>query len=151
MIHQDDYDAMTRMFRDTTIPDDVCEEYEVVRRMASSYGHVGALGMNLVVPMMRMLGYGKLVEKKVVNVDWRHHIGENVTAEYGDRRVSGKIVGLGVNGRLVLELDGYSGEVELPRYCVQLKPEPELSVDKSVPADEPLPADKPIRKPKKDA
>lgn len=128
MIHKDDYDAMERMFRGSEIPEDLLNEYELQRRMASSYGHVGALGMNLVIPMMRALGYGKVVEVTAENVDWRRHIGEEVIAQYGDQQAPGKLVGLGVNGRLALNLTGY-GEVELPRYCVRLAPTQELVVD----------------------
>lgn len=129
MIHPDDYEAIERMFRGTNIPDDLVAEYEVQRLMASAYGHSGALGMNLVIPLMRALGYGKVAEKVALNVDWRKHVGSAVVAQYGDSKVVGKVLGFGSNSRLVLELQGY-GEVELPRYCVQLVPVRELDVEK---------------------
>jgi hypothetical protein len=129
MIHPDDYDAMERMFRDANIPEDLAAEYEIQRLMASACGHSGALGVGLVVPMMRALGYGKVAEKILLNVDWRKRIGSQVVAQYGDASVAGKVLGLGSNGRLVLDLQGY-GEVELPRYCVQLVPVRELDVEK---------------------
>jgi hypothetical protein len=131
MIHPDDYDAIEKMFRGTNIPDDLAEEYEIQRLMASAYGHAGALGMNLVIPLMRALGYGKVAEKVVLNVDWRNHVGSQVVAQYGDRKVVGKVLGFGSNCRLVLELQGY-GEVELPRYCVQLVPIKELDIEKPI-------------------
>lgn len=131
MIHPDDYEAMERMFRGGNIPEDLAVEYEIQRLMASSYGHSGALGMGLVIPLMRALGYGKVAEKIILNVDWRKQIGSQVIAQYGDSKVVGKVLGLGTNSRLVLDLQGY-GEVELPRFCVQLVPVRELDVEKSV-------------------
>lgn len=129
MIHPDDYDAMEKMFRGADIPDDLVAEYEVNRLMTAAYGHVGPLGMNLVIPMMRALGYGKVVVKAAPTVDWRNHVGSQVVAQYGDRKVAGELTGFGTNSRLILRLEGY-GEVELPRYCVQLVPVCELEMEK---------------------
>jgi hypothetical protein len=129
MLHPEDYDAIEKMFRGSDIPADLIAEYEINRLMASAYGHSGPLGMNLVIPLMRALGYGKVAEKLVLNVDWRKCIGSQVVAQYGDQKVLGKVIGLGTNSRLVLDLQGY-GEIELPRYCVQLVPVRELDVEK---------------------
>jgi len=95
--------------------------------MADCYGHTGALGPYLIIPMLRRLGYGKVVEKQAVNVDWRRHMNEPVDVLYGDKHVDGKVVGLGVNGRRVVDTREY-GELEVPRHCVSLIPEIELSV-----------------------
>lgn len=127
MIHTDDYDAMARMFGDGELPEDVVEEYEVQRRMTFAFGHSGALGMNLLIPMLRGLGYGKIVDKPQENVDWRRHIGEEVIAQYGDEQVPGRLRGLSENGRLELNLDRY-GVVDVPRYSVKLKPTRELDM-----------------------
>jgi hypothetical protein len=129
LIHPNDYAAMEKLFRGQDIPDDLVDEYEIQRKMCDAYGHVGALGMNLVIPMMRRLGYGKIVQQTVENVDWRRHMGENVIASYGDQKVAGKLTGLGIHHLLGIELQGY-GYVELPRYCVQLAPTRELQVTK---------------------
>lgn len=126
MIHSSDYDAMEKMFRGS-VPDDVRDEYAIVRKMADCYGHTGALGPYLIIPMLRRLGYGRVVERQVENVDWRRHMNEPVQVKYGDKVVDGKVVGLGVNSRLVVETREY-GELELPRHCVSLVPEIELSV-----------------------
>jgi hypothetical protein len=121
MIHPQDYEALERLFRGSEIPEDLVQEYELQRLMAATYGHVGPLGMGMVVPMMRALGYGVVRKVSPEGVDWRKHIGSEVIAQYGDRDVHGVVVGLGTNSRLDVELDGY-GEVELPRYCVKLIP-----------------------------
>jgi len=131
MIHPNDYSAMEKMFGNSDLPEDVRREYAVVRKMADAYGHSGALGLNLVIPMLRRLGYGKIVEKPVQNVDWRNEMGARVVAQYGDVLAEGVLSGLGMNGRLWVALDEY-GEVEVPRYSVKLKAEAALSTEKSV-------------------
>lgn len=130
MIHPEDYDAMEKLFRGTEIPDDLVAEYELQRKMAGAYGHVGAMGMHLVIPMMRHLGYGKVVEHVTENVDWRKHMGEEVIADYGDTKVPGVVTQIGTRGRLGVELRGH-GYTELPKYCVQLAPTKELEMSKS--------------------
>lgn len=130
MLHPEDYDAMDKLFRGAEIPEDLLAEYELQRKMAQAYGHVGAMGMHLVIPMMRHLGYGKVVEHVSENVDWRKHMGEPVIAEYGDAKVPGVVTQIGLHGRLGVELRGY-GYTELPKYCVQLAPTQELEMAKS--------------------
>jgi len=129
MIHPNDYDAMEKMFRGEAIPEDVKAEYDVVRKMANCYSVSGPLGPNLVIPMLRKLGYGRVEQKPQANVDWRSKIGERVLAQYGDKDVDGILIGLGINGRLSLDLEGY-GEVELPRHCVRVPPSEELIANK---------------------
>lgn len=129
MIHPADYEAMNAMFRGAELPRDLCDEYEMQKRMASAFGHSGALGLWLIVPMMRRLGYGRVSDQKSkTNVDWRRHIGDKVVAQYGNREVNGEVVGLGDNGYLVVKVPEY-GEVELPRYCVQLPDKKRLDME----------------------
>lgn len=127
MIHRVDSDAMEKIFNSTNLPEDVQKEYAIVRKMADTYGHTGPLGMNLVIPMLRRLGYGKVVEKTVENVDWRRHMGAAVVAQYGDQKVDGKLVSLSTNSRLIVDTEQY-GELEFPRYLVSLKAPSELDV-----------------------
>lgn len=129
MIHPEDYDAMVKLFRGKEPPDDVVDEYEVQRRMASMYGHNGPLGMYLVIPMLRQLGYGKVVERPVKHIEWREHIGDEVVVAYGDQKVPGRLVSLATNHYLRVATDQY-GEIELPRYAVELPPTKELLTER---------------------
>ena len=130
MIHPNDYNAMEKIFGTPNLPEDVSKEYAIVRKMADAYGHTGQLGLNLVIPMLRRLGYGKIVEKPIENVDWRRHVGCEIVAQYGDVLAPGVLSGIGTNGRLWVKLDDY-GEVEVPRYCVKVKPEAALSTERN--------------------
>jgi hypothetical protein len=129
MMHPVDYEAIDKLFRGADIPDDLVNEYEIWQKMASAYGHVGALGMQLVIPMLRQLGYGKVVEQASESVSWRKHIGEAVLVSYDDRIVPGKLVEMGLQGKLGIELEGV-GYIEAPRYTVKLAPTRELEVVK---------------------
>lgn len=130
MIHSDDFEAMEKLFGSSELPQELLSEYEVQQRMSRAFGHSGSLGMTILIPMMRSLGYGKIVTKTPEIVDWRRHIGEGVIAQYGDELAPGKLVGLGEQGRLVLDLDSY-GTVELPRFCVKLAPINELAMEQN--------------------
>lgn len=130
MFHPEDYAAIEKLFRGAAIPEDLATEYEICRKMVTAWGHSGSLGMYLIIPLMRRLGYGKIVEQVPVEVDWRTHLGDEVIVQYGDQRVGGKLLDLCHHHRLGIQLEGY-GYVEMPRYCVQLVPSKELEIAKT--------------------
>jgi len=130
MIHPVDFDAMEKLFRGAEIPEALQQEYETQQRMTRAWGNSGPLGMNLIIPMMRLLGYGKIVEQALENVDWRNHIGEEVSVLYADSLVRGKLIDLGNNSRLTVQLERF-GVVDVPRYCVKAKPLEEIHPERN--------------------
>lgn len=120
MIHPSDQEVLLSLLRVSDIPAEIEEEYEIRRRMYHSGGGSGALGIQQLIGVLRHLDI-ELPEVPVpVQVDWRKHLSEPVLALYGDKKCSGTVTSLGDGGMLICLLDGYEGEVELPRHCVSL-------------------------------
>lgn len=120
MIHPSDQEVLLALLRVSELPAEIEEEYDVRQRMYHSGGGSGALGIQQLIGVLRHVGV-KLPDAPVsVQVDWRKHLGEPVLALYGDKKCSGTVTSLGEGGTLICLLDGYDGEVELPRHCVGL-------------------------------
>lgn len=125
MIHPSDQEVLLALLRVSELPAEIEEEYEVRRRMYHSGGGSGALGIQQLIGVLRHLDIELPDAPVPVQVDWRKHLSEPVLALYGDKKCSGTVTSLGEGGTLICLLDGYDGEVELPRHCVGLVvPEP---------------------------
>lgn len=129
MIHHSDFEVIESLLGTPDIPEDVSLEYELRQQMYHSAGGTGPLRALALVDLLRFLGYGSLRETTPEGTDWRQEIGKPILAMYGDREVSGILNGLGQYGTLLVSLDGYDGEVELPRYCVKLAPQLEFVME----------------------
>lgn len=119
MLHGSDRHLLECGLKTTEIPADVEAEYEVRRKMYHRMGGSGALGMILIVDMLRSLGHGEFEEKPVVVVQWQDHLGSPVDVLYGSESLRCVLTGLADMGRLFVK-HPVRGILEMPRHAVKL-------------------------------
>jgi hypothetical protein len=121
MMHPSDAEIVMNLLQVTSIPKELDDEYAIWQRMYHGGGASGALRIQMLVPLLRQMGYKPPEPVKVEQVEWRKHIGGPIVAKYGDQDIIGTLAGFGPHGTLVVKLEGYTGEIELPKHCVRLE------------------------------
>jgi hypothetical protein len=122
MVHAEDLEVLCNLLRVEELPADVEEEYEIRRKMFHGCGGSGPLQALALISLLRFLGHVPPVAVPPVAVNWREHVGDSISALYGDQRLPGILASLGDGGTLECLLDGVDGVVELPRHAVLLTP-----------------------------
>lgn len=121
MLHGSDRHLLECGLKTDVIAADVEAEYEVRRKMYHRMGGSGALGMVLIVDMLRSLGYGEFKDAPVVVVQWQDHLGAPVDVLYGSETLRCVLTGLSDMGRLFVK-HPERGVLEMPRHAVKLAP-----------------------------
>lgn len=137
MIHPDDEQMLHRLLgsdpsNGQSIPAVVAAECELWAKMTHRCGASGAIGYQLLIPMVRHLGLGPpQVAEKQPDVDWhKTPAGTRIEAHYLGGWQSGVFHGLAPHGALAIRLDCDSGEIRewMPRI-VRLAKTPEEVCD----------------------
>ena len=119
MLHGSDRHLLECGLKTTEIPAEVEAEYEIRRKMLHRMGGSGALGVAMLVELLRGLGLGEFEEAPKVVTHWPDHTGQEVDVLYGSKTLRCVLLGLSDMGRLFVRHEE-RGTLEVPRHSVKL-------------------------------